>query len=88
MPNHKSAIKRVRQNNTRRVRNVTIVSSMRTDIKKARDVIASGDKDAAEKAVRTAVGALNSAASKGVIHKNCAARRVSRLALLQNKSAS
>lgn len=88
MPNHKSAIKRVRQNKTRRTRNMAIVSSMRTDIKKAREVVEAGDKEAAKKAVSVATGALNSAASKGVIHKNTASRRVSRLALLLNKSAN
>jgi small subunit ribosomal protein S20 len=78
MPNIKSAAKRMRQNEKRRVRNRVYRSSTRTLIKKARSLIEAGD-PAAEIAVARAAQALDKAASKGIIHPNNAARRKSRL---------
>ena len=79
MPNHKSAIKRVRQNEKRRVRNRQILSTARTFIKRVRAAVDSGNVAEAQAALPDAVKALNSAASKGVIHRNQAARKISRL---------
>jgi len=78
MANSKSSEKRARQNTKRRTGNRVLISSSRTAIKKARLLIAMGDPNAAE-AVATATQTLDRAASKGVIHKNNAARRKSRL---------
>ena len=79
MANIKSQIKRNRQNEKRRQHNRIYRGSSRTFVKKALDTIEAGDKTAAEEAVKTAVKTLDRAAQKGVIHKNNAARRKSRL---------
>lgn len=79
MANHKSAIKRIRQNKLRNLRNRYWRSTLRTAVKKVRTAIASGDAEAAQTQLRAAVGTINRVASKGVIHKNQASRRVSRL---------
>ena len=79
MANIKSAIKRNKQNEKRRVRNRVYRGSARSFIKKARVAIETGDQTAAESAVRDAVSALDKAAQKGVLHKNNASRRKSRL---------
>lgn len=79
MANIKSAIKRNRQNEKRRLQNRIVRGSTRTQVKKAKEVMAEGDKDAAIMEVNEAVKKLDRAASKGVIHKNNAARRKSRL---------
>ncbi|RME07461.1 MAG: 30S ribosomal protein S20 [Anaerolineae bacterium] len=79
MANIKSQIKRNRQNEKRRLRNRVFRGRARTFVKKARLAIESGDVEAAREATRMAVSALDKAAEKGVIHKNNAARRKSRL---------
>ncbi len=79
MANTKSAIKRIRQNEKRRLRNRMVKSKTRTYIKKAIKVIESKDLEAAKAAALTAIKALDKAAEKGVLHKNNAARRKSRL---------
>lgn len=79
MPNHKSAIKRARQNEKRRLRNRHIVSTTRTYVKAVRAAISAGDAAAARAALPTAVNALNAAVTKGVIHRNQASRKISRI---------
>lgn len=79
MANHKSAIKRIRSTARKRVRNRVYLSRTRTATKKARSVIASGELDSAIEETRAAVSQLDKAASKGIIHKNTAARQKSRL---------
>ena len=77
MPNNRAAAKRMRQEQKRRLHNRSIKSLVKTQITKARQAIAA-DADA-EAAVRDAVSDLDRAAKKGVIHRNNAARRKSRL---------
>lgn len=79
MANIKSAIKRNKQNEKRRGRNRVYRGTARTFIKKARLAIENGEKETAETLVRQAVSALDKAAEKGVLHKNNASRRKSRL---------
>ena len=79
MANIKSAIKRNRQNEKRRLRNRVSRGNTRTQIKKARMLITSGDRENAVVEVNEAIQKLDRAAAKGVIHKNNAARRKSRL---------
>jgi len=79
MANHKSAIKRIRQNEKRRIHNRTFRSRARTLVKKARTSIEGGDVEAAREATLAAVRDLDMAASRGTIHRNNAARRKSRL---------
>ena len=78
MPNNASAKKRMRQEQKRRLHNRSIKSLVKTQITKARQAIVAADADA-ETAVRAAVSELDRAAKKGVIHRNNAARRKSRL---------
>ncbi len=75
----KSSAKRERQNEKRRLRNRTYKSRARTMIKKAFLAIEEGNFDNAKVAADDAVKALDKAAAKGVIHKNNASRRKSRL---------
>ena len=78
MPNNKSAEKRMRQERKRRMHNRMVKSIVKTQITKARQAIVGNSADS-EEAVRAAVSELDRAAKKGVIHKNNAARRKSRL---------
>jgi small subunit ribosomal protein S20 len=79
LANIKSQIKRNRQNEKRRQHNRIYRGSSRTFVKKALVAIEAGDKAAAAEAVQTAIKGLDRSAQKGVIHKNNASRRKSRL---------
>ncbi len=79
MANIKSQIKRNKQNEKRRVRNRVFRGRARTYVNKARLAIEAGEKDSAVEATKVAISALDKAAEKGIIHKNNAARRKSRL---------
>jgi len=83
LANTKSAIKRVRSSERRRVRNRIVRSSTRTLVKKARTALSGGGSD--EEAIQKALSVLDRAASKGIIHKNNAARRKSRLMKQYNR---
>ena len=79
MPNIKSAIKRVKVAEKANIANTQAKSAMRTTVKKAEQAIAAGAENTQELVV-AASRALDKAASKGLIHKNAAARKKSRLA--------
>ncbi len=79
MANIKSAIKRNKQNEKRRVRNRIYRGKARTFVAKARVAVDEKDAEKAKTATLEAISALDKAAQKGVIHKNNAARRKSRL---------
>ncbi len=80
MPNNAAARKRMRQEQKRRLHNRMVKSIVKTHIGKARQAINSDvDATVAEDAVRAAISELDRAAKKGVIHRNNAARRKSRL---------
>ena len=80
MANIKSQIKRNRQSETARQRNKSVRSALKTRIKRFEQAAQSGDSAAAEEEYRAAAQALDKAAAKGVIHKNKAANKKSRLA--------
>ena len=84
MANHKSAIKRNKQNAIRSARNTHIRSTMRTFVKQVRTAVAEGDAENARAALDKAVPFIDKAASKGVIHKATASRKISRLSKLVN----
>jgi small subunit ribosomal protein S20 len=86
LANIKSAAKRARQNEKRRAHNRMYRSSARTYVKRARRMVAAEELEQAEQDVASAIRALDLAAQKGVIHKNNAARRKSRLMKLLHKS--
>ena len=79
MANIKSAIKRNRQNEKRRIHNRVYRGRARTYVKKARLAIENGDLAEARTLTLEAVSALDKAAEKGILHKNNASRRKSRL---------
>ncbi len=85
MPNIKSAIKRVEVNRKKNLRNRMVKSAMRTTLKKYESAVAAGTADA--QALSAAQGAVDRAATKGVIHKNAANRKKARLAKKLNKAA-
>ncbi len=80
MPHHKSAEKRLRQTATRTVINRARLSRVRTFVKKVESAIETGDKGAAQSAFQLAQPELHRATTKGVLHKNTVARKLSRLA--------
>ena len=85
MANIKSQIKRNATNEKRRLRNKSVKSALKTSVRSFREAAASGDKDAANEALRAASRKLDKAVSKGVIHKNQAANRKS---AIMKKAAS
>ena len=87
MANIKSAKKRILVSKKKEMRNKSIKSEIKTLVKKVEAAIAAGDKAAAEEALKVAISKISKAASKGVYHKNTAARKISRLTVAVNKMA-
>ena len=79
MPNIKSAAKRARKEKVRRARNKAAKSALRTMIKKFNQAVAGGDHVAAANAYKVAVKCVDQAAAKGIIHKNNAERKKSKM---------
>jgi small subunit ribosomal protein S20 len=79
MPNTLSAKKRLRQNETRRLRNRTVRSTIRTQIRKVREAIEAKDADKCVAEFRSLCKKLDRAAGKNLVHANAAARTKSRL---------
>ncbi len=79
MANTASARKRIRQNEKRTVRNRARRSRVRTYLRKVEQAIAEGDKGVAAEALKAAQPELQRAATKGVLHRNTVARKLSRL---------
>jgi small subunit ribosomal protein S20 len=80
MANIDSAKKRARQSEVRRTHNASLRSRMRTAVKRVRKAIDDGDKEAAQRELRSAASMLDSTAGKRIVHRNMAARNKSRLA--------
>jgi small subunit ribosomal protein S20 len=80
MPHHKSAEKRLRETEKRTAINRARMSRVRTFVKKVETAIASGDKATAQSAFQSAQPELHRATTKGVLHRNTVARKLSRLA--------
>ena len=85
MANIKSQIKRNRQNEAAHERNKAVKSALKTAVRKFREAVAEGNADEAKALAADAGKALDKAASKGVIHKNQAAKRKS---AIQQQAAS
>jgi small subunit ribosomal protein S20 len=79
MANHRSAEKRIRQTERRTAVNRARVSRIRTFIKKVESAIATGDKETARAAFLAAQPEMHRGVSKGVLHRNTVARKLSRL---------
>ena len=86
MPVIKSAEKRVHVSEKKRLRNKSVRSQCKTNITKAETLIFSGDLEAAQKAVLSAIRSLDKASEKGILHPNNTARRKSRLMDKLNKA--
>jgi small subunit ribosomal protein S20 len=76
---HLSAIKRARQNEKRRLRNLHIKTTVKSSVKNVRASVEKEDFDGAQKALLKAIPLIQKARSKGVFHKNTCARKISRL---------
>lgn len=87
MANIKSAKKRILVNKTKADRNKAIKSGVKTVIKKVNAAIEANDKEAATAALAEATVAISKACTKGIYHKNNAARKISRLTIAVNKMA-
>lgn len=85
MANHKSALKRARQNETRRLRNKSSKTTVKNTVKDLRTAANNKEnKESAVKRLDTAKSVIDKAAKKGIIHKRTAARKISRLSKLVN----
>jgi small subunit ribosomal protein S20 len=84
LANHKSAIKRIRQNEIRRMRNKMVKTRTKNTVKSVRAAVADNTPEQAVKELNTAKSIIAKAAKKGVIHKSTASRKISRLSKLVN----
>jgi len=76
---HQSAIKRAKQNEIRRTRNLHIETTIKTSVKKVREAIDEKDIEGAKKALLKTIPLIQKGHSKGILHKNTSARKISRL---------
>ena len=88
MPNHKSAEKRVRQNERRRAVNKTNRTKLRSSIKKFRSSLKAGDANQVGALLPQTVSEIDKAVQKGVLHRNAAARHKSRLTARANQAVA
>lgn len=88
MANTKSAEKRNRQAQKRRARNTIVRTTVKTAVKKARETLTGQDAAKTQDAVKDATKTLARAASKGVLHKRTASRRIARLARAAHKATT
>ena len=88
MANHKSALKRDRQNEVRRLRNKNYRTRAKNVVKEVRAAVADNSADQARECFVRAVSTLQKTTSRGIIHKNKAARKISRLARQVNQISS
>jgi small subunit ribosomal protein S20 len=87
VPNIKSVIKDVKKSRQNHLRNISAKSAMKTFIKKANATVVAGDTEAITAAVAKTVSVIDKTAERGIIHKNAAARRKSRLMKRANRAA-
>lgn len=88
MANHKSAMKRAKQNEVRRVRNRSRKTRMKNVIKGVEEALTSKSAELAAERLKEAISVIDKTASKGVIHRNNAARQISRLTRKVNAIAA
>ncbi len=84
MANHKSALKRARQNTVRRLRNKSVRTRVKSVVKDVREAVADNLQDKVAQELNLAQSVLDKAAKKGTIHKKTASRKISRLTKLVN----
>jgi small subunit ribosomal protein S20 len=84
LANHKSSLKRIKQNEKKYARNKHIRSTLKTFIKRVREAVAGKDSSTAREALAAVIPVIDGAASKGIIHSANASRNISRLSRLVN----
>jgi small subunit ribosomal protein S20 len=87
LANTRSAEKRNRQTQKRRARNQGVRTRVKSAVKKVRETLERGELSEAQEAFKVAARAIDKASSKGVVHRNTASRKISRLAKAVAKSA-
>ena len=88
MANHKSALKRARQSEVRRLRNMSYKTRSKNIVKEVRTAVAENEKEQAIEKLKKATAIIQKSASKGVFHKKKASRKISRLARQINQIAA
>ena len=88
MANHKSAVKRARQNEIRRLRNKATKTRVKSIVKDVRSSAGEGSAEETKTKLNTAQSVIDKASKKGVIHKRTAARKISRLTKLANSASA
>ena len=88
MANHKSAVKRARQNEIRRLRNKGTRTKIKSVVKDVRSSVGEASGDETKVKLNTAQSVIDKASKKGVIHKRTAARKISRLTKLANSASA
>ena len=88
MANHKSAVKRARQNEIRRLRNKATRTRVKSIVKEVRASAAEASSEETKTKMNTAQSVIDKASKKGVIHKRTAARKISRLTRLANSAGA
>ena len=86
MANHKSALKRAKQSETKRLRNKAVKTQVKHNVKAVYQAAEGESPDTASTHLRAAKSVIDKAAKKGVIHKKTAARKISRLSKMVNKA--
>jgi len=85
LANHKSALKRARQNEVKRIKNKGYKTRVKKAVKEVRTALSDNSADQAKKSFVKTVSIVQKAASKGIIHRNQASRKISRLATQINQ---
>jgi small subunit ribosomal protein S20 len=85
--NHKSAFKRARQSEVKRLRNKTVKTRIKSVIKEVRQTAGNASSEQSLSTLNMAKSAIGKAVKKGVVHKRTAARKISRLSKLENKAS-
>lgn len=85
MATHKSALKRAKQNEVKRLRNMSYKTRVKKAVKEVRDAVASNSEDQAKESLQKAVSIIQKTASKGVIHRKKASRKISRISRQVNQ---
>ena len=88
MANHKSAVKRARQNEIRRLRNKATRTRVKSIVKEVRTSAGKASSEETKVLLNTAQSVIDKASKKGVIHKRTAARKISRLTKLANSASA
>jgi small subunit ribosomal protein S20 len=88
LANHKSALKRAKQNEVKKIRNMGYKTRAKNVVKEVRTAIAGNSQEQANESLKKAVSIIQKSASKGAIHKKKASRKISRLTRQANQIAS